>query len=68
MELYGRYYCIFVGDSNNDFLNEMSNTLLNLLESYDFKNCHTLITRPISATFVDNAFTNISHSLFINAI
>lgn len=68
MELYGRNYCIFVGDSNIDFLNEVSNTLLNLLESYDFKNCHTLITRPISATSIDNAFTNLSHSIFIDAI
>ena len=68
MELYGWHYCIFVVDSNIDFLNEVTNTLLNLHESYDFKICHTLITRPISVTSIDNAFTNISHSLFIDPI
>ena len=42
-----RHYRIFGGDSEIDFLNEVSNTLLNLLESYDYKNCQTLITCPI---------------------
>ena len=47
------------GDFNVDFLQNISNELLNILESYDFKNCHTLIIRPISGTSMDNVFSNI---------
>lgn len=61
--------CILVGDTNVDFLmNPLANVLSDLFSSYDFKNCHTLVTRPCSGTSIDNVFSNIHTSLYIESI
>lgn len=66
---FGRFPCIFVGDSNINFLDEsMSQELNSIIESYDFKNCHTFITRPRSGTSIDTVFSNIYDKLKIDSI
>lgn len=68
LQKFGRSSCIFVGDSNVDFLHNGSADLLNLLESYDFKNCHTFITRPLSGKSIDNIYSNISNFVCVDAV
>lgn len=65
---YGRFPSIIVGDSNIDFINNTSADLINMLSSFDYKNCHTLITRPVSGTCIDNVYSNIPDELLINTI
>lgn len=66
---YGRYHCILVGDANIDLLNKnMSQELINLLKSFDFRNCHDLITRQISGTSIDHVYTNMNRSINVDSI
>lgn len=66
---YGRNPCVLVGDSNIDSLNNSSSEeLVNLLANYDFKNCHTLITRPDSGTSIDHIYSNIYDSFNIQSV
>lgn len=69
LKCYGRSPCIMVGDSNIDVLtNHSSQDLLNTLNSYDFKNCHLMITRPKSKTSIDHIYSNVPDTLCINSI
>lgn len=65
----GRQPCIIVGDSNIDFLNNsLSTNVMDILTSYGYRNCHTLVTRPGSGTCIDNVYSNIPEDLIIDTI
>lgn len=65
----GRYPSVIIGDSNIDFLkNRSSVDIINILTSFNYNNCHTMITRPESGTSIDNVYSNIAESLFIDTI
>lgn len=65
----GRHPSIIVCDSNIDFLrNPLSFELSDILSSFNYKNCHTLITRPESNTCIDNVYSNITEDIFIDTI
>lgn len=69
LDLFSSFPCIFVGDSNIDFLEtSVSHELNAIIESYDFKNCHTFITRPDSGTSIDIVFSNMHNRLKTDAI
>lgn len=69
VETNSKFPCLLVGDSNIDVLNTTSSfELFNLLHHYDFKNCHSLITRPSSGSSIDNVYTNIHNELLIDSI
>lgn len=60
---------LIMGDSNVDFLQgSSSHILMDLLNCYDCRNCHNLVSRPISGTSIDNIFSNIEHILQIDSI
>lgn len=66
---YGRTPCTFAGDANVDALDtNSSNELFNLLSTYDYRNCHELITRPLSGTSIDHIYSNIVKNMFIDSI
>lgn len=66
---YGRDPCIFAGDSNIDILNlHLSEELLNLLTNFNFENCHTMITRPVSGTSIDHIYSNIQDRLCVDSV
>lgn len=55
-----QYPCVFAGDSNIDILNQhQSEELVNLLNSFNFVNCHNMITRPCSNTCIDHVYSNL---------
>lgn len=65
----GRHPSMVFGDSNIDFLqNSLSLEVINLLSSFNYKNCHKLITRPVSGTCIDNVFSNFEEDIFIDTI
>lgn len=69
LETYGRFPNIVVGDSNVDVLQISSSCdLIDVLSSFNYRNCHTLITRPESGTSIDNVYTNLTESIFIDTI
>ncbi|XP_075167483.1 uncharacterized protein LOC142239575 [Haematobia irritans] len=58
-----------VGDSNVDFLsNAASEDVRVLIESFDVRNCHSLVTRPLSGKSIDNVFSNLPDKLKIDSI
>lgn len=66
---YGRCPSIIVGDSNVDFLNSpLSANLLEIISSFNYRNCHNLITRPKSGTSIDNVFSNITETVITDTI
>ena len=64
--LKGQSPCIAIGDSNIAFLENISDDFSNLLWNSDFKNCHTLLTRPSSGKSIDNVFSNLSNIFSID--
>ena len=59
---------IAIGDSNIDFFESISDDFSNLLLHYDFKNRHTLVTRPSSGKSIDNMFSHLSIILSIGSV
>ena len=46
----------------------MGGDLQNLLINYDFKNCHELVTHPLSNTCLDHVYTNILKPINVDTI
>lgn len=66
---YGRTPCVLTGDANVDALhNENFSAVSNMLLNYDFRNCHEMITRPVSRTCLDHVYSNILGSMSIMAV
>lgn len=65
----GSFPCLFIGDSNIDFLQPTTCQFLNsVIESYDFKNVHSFVTRPASKTSIDNVFSNLRLGLKVDVV
>lgn len=66
---YGGMPCVFVGDSNINVLRSpLTEELFNLLQSYNYVNCHNLVTRPARSSSIDNVFSNIHNQINIDSI
>lgn len=64
-----RFPSIIVGDSNIDFHNVLDRTdLSNILCHYDYRNCHTMTTRPTSGTSIDHVYSNTQCELLIDSV
>lgn len=60
---------VIMGDSNIDFLNSsLSSDLSNLLHDFDYKSCHSLITRPYSGKSIDNIFSNFQNAIVVDSV
>lgn len=65
----GRYPCLFAGDSNIDILNQSSSEeLINLLNNYNLKNCHNMLTRSVSGSSIDHIYSNVQDRLNVESI
>ncbi|XP_075147172.1 uncharacterized protein LOC142221345 [Haematobia irritans] len=66
---YARNALVVVGDANIDLIqNPCKVDLLSLLQNYDCKIAHKLVTRPDSGTCIDHVFSNFSERLFIDSV
>lgn len=66
---FGHMPCIFFGDSNIDALQNVGyQELSEILDSYDYKNCHNLVTRPCSKSSIDHMYSNLQFNFQIDSV
>ena len=69
MNSYTHNSLVVVDDTNIDILNSPHfSDLTGLFLSYDCHNCHGLITRPSTETFIDQVFSNIIGKISVDSV